>query len=156
VASFAQGAKMLRVTPVHLKEREELEPLLVDNSDVIERGLKVITHQLMTDSGPLDILAVDFNGALVVIELKNCPVDEHLDQGLRYYDWCRQNISGISMAYSDKFQIDPNLPLRLMLIAPSFTDLVRRIAKYIDCKLHLVEYQAFEVGRRRGHDLHRN
>lgn len=31
-----------------------------------------------------------------------------------------------------------------MLIAPSFTETVRRIAKYVDVSLHLIEYHAFE------------
>src|SRR5208283_6072198 len=131
---------MFKVKCVSLTEREELEPSLIADPDLIEPGLKVITHQLMTDSGPLDILAVDFDSALVVIELKTTPDDGHLDQGLRYYDWCRQNVSWISLVYSDKFEIGPGLPVRLMLVAPSFTDLVKRIAKYIDCELDLVEY----------------
>jgi RecB family endonuclease NucS len=57
--------KMLKTKPVFLREREELEPSLIANPDAIEPGLKVITHQLMTDSDPLDILAVDDNSALV-------------------------------------------------------------------------------------------
>ena len=91
---------MIKVKPIDLKERDELEPLLVANPDVIEQGLQIISHQLMTDSGPLDILAVDSEGTLIIIELKNEATESHLDQALRYYDWCRQNISWISKAYS--------------------------------------------------------
>jgi len=43
------------------------------------------TRQQLTDSGPLDILAVDEEGTLVVIELKNEAYDGHPDQGLRYH-----------------------------------------------------------------------
>jgi len=89
---------MIKVKPIDLKERDELEPLLVANPDVIEQGLQIVCHQLMTDSGPLDILAVDDEGTLVIIELKNEAAEGHLDQALRYYDWCRQNISWISKA----------------------------------------------------------
>jgi endonuclease len=135
---------MIKVKPINLGEREELESLLVANPDVIEQGLKVISHQLKTDSGPLDILAVDSMGTLVVIELKNEVCESHLDQGLRSYDWCRQNISLISQVYSEKNRIAPNSPPRLMLIAPSFPETVRRISKYIDVELNLVEYHAFE------------
>jgi len=135
---------MIKVKPINLGERKELESLLVANPDVIEQGLKVISHQLKTDSGPLDILAVDSKGTLVVIELKNEASEGHLDQGLRSYDWCRQNISLISQVYSGKNRIAPNSPPRLMLIAPSFPETVRRISKYIDVELNLVEYHAFE------------
>jgi len=134
---------MIKVKPTDLRERDELEPLLVANPDIIEQGLRILSRQLMTDSGPLDILAVDSEGALVIIELKNEASEGHLDQALRYYDWCRQNVSWISNAYNSNNQIDPNSPPRLMLIAPSFTDTVKRISKYINIELHLVQYHAF-------------
>lgn len=114
------------------------------NPDVIEQGLQILAHQHPTDSGLLDILAVDSEGTLVVIELKNEASDGHLDQGLRYYDWCRQNISWICTAYSSKAQVNPEATPRLMLIAPSFTETVRRIAKYVEVELNLIEYHAFE------------
>jgi len=135
---------MIKVRPIDLKEREELEPLLVENPDIIEQGLQILSHQLMTDSGPLDILAVDSEGSLTVIELKNESSEEHLDQALRYYDWCRQNVLWISQAYSSKNDIDPNADLRLILIAPAFTETTKRIAKYIGVELQLIEYHAFE------------
>lgn len=135
---------MIKVKPIDLREREELEPLLISNPDTIEQGLQIVSHQLMTDSGPLDILAVDSEGTLVVMELKNEASEGHLDQALRYYDWCRQNVSWISKAYSGKTHIDPNASPRVMLIAPAFTETVRRIAKYVDVELHLIEYHAFE------------
>ncbi|MCJ7813699.1 endonuclease NucS [bacterium] len=134
---------MIKVKPIDVREREELEPLIVSNTDVIEQGLQIIAHQHPTDSGPLDILAVDSEGTLVIIELKNEASEAHLDQGLRYYDWCRQNISWISQIYTIK-NINPDASPRLMLIAPSFTDTVRRIAKYVDIELHLIEYHAFQ------------
>jgi Holliday junction resolvase-like predicted endonuclease len=106
--------------------------------------LRIITHQYPTDSGPLDILAVDSDGTLVVIELKNEAADSHLDQGLRYYDWCRQNISWIANAYNAKTKINADATPRLMLVAPAFTETVKRIAKYVDAELDLIEYHAFE------------
>lgn len=139
---------MIKVKAVSVREKEELEPLLVANPEIIEDGLKILTHQHPTDSGPLDILAVDSDGTLVVIELKNEAADEHLDQGLRYYDWCRQNISWIANAYSSKAKINAEATPRLMLVAPAFTETVKRIAKYVDAELDLIEYHAFENEKR--------
>ncbi len=135
---------MLNVRVVSLKEKEELEPLLVKHPEYIEEGLTVLDHQHPTDSGPLDMLARDSEGTLVVIELKNEMTDSHLDQGLRYYDWCRQNISWIASAYAGKAKVNPEARPRLMLIAPAFTETVRRIAKYVEVELDLVEYHAFQ------------
>jgi hypothetical protein len=134
----------MKVHMVSVRETEELEPMLIAHPDVIEAGLKVISHQQPTDSGPLDILAVDEEGTIVVIELKNEAHEGHLDQGLRYYDWCRQNISWIATAFSKDFTINPESTPRLMLVAPSFTDTVKRIAKYVAAELDLVEYRAFQ------------
>lgn len=134
----------LKVKPISLRERDELEPMLISNLDAVEEGLALISHQHPTDSGPLDILAVDSEETLVVIELKSEASEGHLDQGLRYYDWCRQNISWIADAYRGSVSINPETPPRLILIAPSYTDTVKRIAKYVEVELQLTEYHAFE------------
>lgn len=133
----------MRLKKINLREREELEPMIISDPDLIEEGLKILTHQLMTDSGPLDILAIDSDNCLVIIELKIEAVDGHIDQGLRYYDWCSQNISWIAQAYKS-FKINPEINPRLILIAPAYTDTVKRIAKYIDIDLRLFEYIALE------------
>lgn len=41
---------MIKAKSINLRERDELEPLLVANPDVIEQGLQIVSHQLMTDS----------------------------------------------------------------------------------------------------------
>jgi hypothetical protein len=133
----------MKLKKISLTEREELEPLIIKDPEVIEEGLKIMTHQLMTNSGPLDILAIDSDGCLVIMELKVQAVDEHIDQGLRYFDWCFQNISWIAQAYK-QFSINTDLPPRLILVSPSFTENVKRIAKYINVDLQLIEYVALE------------
>jgi RecB family endonuclease NucS len=129
----------MKLKKINIREREELEPMIINDPELIEEGIRVITHQLMTDSGPLDILAVDSDNCLVIIELKIEAVDGHIDQGLRYYDWCTQNISWIAQAYKS-FDINPENSPRLILIAPAYTETVKRIAKYIDADLQLYEY----------------
>jgi len=135
---------VFKIKQTSVRERDELEPIILANPDVIEEGFQIIAHQHSTDSGPLDILGVDSEETLVVIELKNEAAQGHLDQGLRYYDWCRQNIAWISQAYREKFNIDHENPPRLILVAPSFTDTVKRIAKYVNIELQLFQYHAFE------------
>jgi hypothetical protein len=135
----------LKIKSISIGPESKLESMLVENPDMIEDGLRVITRQQRTDTGPLDILGVDADNTLVVIELKNEAAEGHLDQGLRYYDWCRQNIAWITQAFKDHGINDKVLP-RLVLIAPSFTEIVRKIAKYVavGVDLKLYEYQAVE------------
>lgn len=134
-----------KIKSISIGPEAKLEALLVANPDMIEEGLRVITHQQQTDTGPLDVLAVDADNTLIVVELKNEAAEGHLDQGLRYYDWCRQNAAWIKQAFKDYDINDKALP-RLVLIAPSFTDTVRQIAKYVavGVDLKLYEYQAVE------------
>lgn len=68
----------LKIKSISIGERDKLEPLLVANPDVIEDGLRVISHQQQTDTRPLDILGVDAEGTLVVIELKNEDAERYL------------------------------------------------------------------------------
>ena len=62
---------MLNVKTVSLAKESDLERILVDHPYCIEERLAVLAHQHPTDSGPLDILAVDSEETYVVIELKN-------------------------------------------------------------------------------------
>ncbi len=133
----------LKIKPISISERE-VESIIVANPEAVEQGFQIIAHQHPTDSGPLDILGVDAEATLVVIELKNEASDGHLDQGLRYYDWCRQNLAWITQVYNSKIRVNSEAPPRLILIAPSFTETVKRIAKYVDVELQLFEYHAFE------------
>jgi RecB family endonuclease NucS len=66
-----RGRKMpSKIEEVEVSEKE-LENLLVENPEAIERGMKILGRQIQTDTGPLDILAVDEDGVLTLIELKN-------------------------------------------------------------------------------------
>lgn len=134
-----------KITPIELSE-QELESLIVSDPSQIEEGLKVVSRQHPTDSGPLDILAIDLNGSAVVLELKIGAEEDHLDQGLRYYDWVRKNIAWLARTYS-AFGLNPDRPIRLALIAPSFTDNVRCTAKYVDIELQLFQCQAVRDSR---------
>jgi hypothetical protein len=136
---------MPKIKEVTLKEREELEPLLVNNPDYIEQGLKILAQQFPTDSGPLDILAVDSEGSLCVIELKDNVEDEQLDQGIRYYDWVKSNIAWLSKTFKI---VEPEQEPRLILVAPGFSDTLKRVARYTTLNtnevLSLKEYHGIQ------------
>lgn len=135
----------LGIKSITIGKESDLELMLIANPEVIEDGLRVISHQQQTNTGPLDILGVDAEHTLVVIELKNEAAETHLDQGLRYYDWCRQNLAWIAQAFKSYEVNLKGLP-RLFLIAPSFTDTIRQIAKHVavGVDLKLFEYHAVE------------
>ena len=69
-------------------ERSDLQRLLRDKSEVLEKGLLVISEEFgnWEDSKRrIDLLALDSDGRLVVIELKRGETGEHMDlQAIRY------------------------------------------------------------------------
>jgi hypothetical protein len=130
-----------KIEEVEVSEKE-LEDLLVDNPDAIERGMKILGRQIQTDTGYLDILAVDEDGVLTVIELKNEVDDGQLAQGLRYYDWVRTNIQWLAKNFKE---VDADEIPRLILIAPSFSENLQRIAKYVNINLDLIEYHVVQL-----------
>jgi hypothetical protein len=75
------------VRPRLLHERN-LEDFMLEQLDVIEPGLRLVSRQLSTPAGRLDLLCKDANGHYVVVELKRGQTaDQVLGQVLRYMGW---------------------------------------------------------------------
>jgi len=123
-------------------DEKELEDRVRQAPYLIEDGLRFVDHQRKTERGPLDVLLVDRDNTLVVAELKTQEDDGMLMQGLDYYDYISSNIEGVSRVYKE-FKINPKQNPRLMLIAPSFTQLLINRCKWIseDIQISLYTYQ---------------
>jgi RecB family endonuclease NucS len=66
-------------------EALDLEEWIISNPGIIGHGLTIIGQQVQTRSGPLDILAIDRQGNLVIVELKRDMLPrEALAQGIDY------------------------------------------------------------------------
>lgn len=135
---------MGKLKPMEISE-QVLEDYIVNNPNDVEEDFRVVDRQWPTDSGPLDILGVDGEGILVIVELKAKEDDGQLLQGLRYYDYVASNIVSIVKHLENRHISVLEDEPRLMLIAPSFSRTLIRVAKYIDVDLDLKEYQAFEL-----------
>ncbi len=128
---------------IDVSERQ-LEDLIRQEANSIEEGVRYIDHQRNTERGPLDVLMVDSGNALIVAELKIDEDDTMLVQGIDYYDCISKNIEGTSRAYKD-FNMDPNQPVRLFLIAPSFSVSLLNRCKWIDIPISLFTYKCIIV-----------
>lgn len=133
---------MKRYKPVEVSE-SQLEELVRQAPDLIEGGLRFLDHQVKTDRGPLDVLLLDSGGALVVAELKVVVDDEMLMQALDYYDYVVRNRDGFARAYAGK-GIDPDQDIRLVLIAPDFSNLLLNRLKWLNVQPELFSYQVLE------------
>jgi hypothetical protein len=74
----------------HLAERN-LEDFVVQRLPEIEPGLRLVSRQLSTQAGRLDLLCMDGGGSYVVVELKRMQgTDQVVGQILRYMGWVRE------------------------------------------------------------------
>ena len=89
------------------KEALDLERWLLTDPSVIRPGLKIIGRQVTTRSGPLDLLAVDQTGNLIVIELKRDRLPrEALTQAIDYASdlatWSLDKLSEVCTKFTEQ------------------------------------------------------
>ncbi|HAB53673.1 MAG TPA: hypothetical protein DCE80_16110 [Ignavibacteriales bacterium] len=133
---------MKKYQQIELKE-SQLEDLVRIGADLIEDGMKYVDHQKITDKGRMDVLMVDSGKAIVVAELKINEDDNMLFQGLDYYDYVSTNIEAFARIYKE-FGIDPMTSIRLMLIAPSFSQALINRCKWIDANISLFMFKCIK------------
>ena len=86
------------------REALDLESWLESDPSIIRAGLKIIGRQVLTRSGPLDLLAIDRAGSVVVIELKrNRLPREALAQAIDYAadiaTWTLEKLGEVCASY---------------------------------------------------------
>ena len=83
----------------------DLESWIAADPSIVRPGMRLIGRQVMTSAGPLDLLAVDRSGDLVVIELKRDRLPrEALAQAIDYASdlaaWSIDKISEVCVKYT--------------------------------------------------------
>ncbi len=124
---------MKKYRQIELAE-SQLEDLIRTGAELIEDGLKYVDHQKITDKGRMDVLMVDSGKSIVAAELKINEDDNMLFQGLDYHDYASINIDAFARIYKAS-EIDPTNSIRLMLIAPSFSQSLINRCKWIDANI---------------------
>ena len=150
-----------------------LEDLLVRHPEMLERGLKLVGRQTPTETGWLDLLAVDRDGRLVVYELKRGTLArEAVTQVLDYASHLDamsiaaltehvadrsgndgiQRIDDFERWYAENFggdDLSRLLPPRMVLIGLGVDPSVERMARFISggpLDVSVVTFQGFMCG----------
>ena len=131
----------MRFEKIPLDNETELESLIIGNLDVVEEGLKLISHQVRTGSGIIDILCSDADNTLTVIELKAKESDRILLQALTYHDWVNENALAIKEMFSKARDVDAGQSPRLILVAPRFSEDLMKAVKYFEPQIDLFEWE---------------
>lgn len=154
----------------------ELEELLVRHPEMLERGLKLVGRQTPTETGWLDLLAVDRDGRLVVYELKRGTLAR--DAVTQVLDYASdldsmnltdltghiaarsgsdgiQGIEDFEQWYAENFggiDLSRLLPPRMVLIGLGVDSALERMARFISggpVDVSVVTFQGFTHGEDR-------
>ncbi|MCM8783281.1 MAG: hypothetical protein NC818_00675 [Candidatus Omnitrophica bacterium] len=121
--------------------KERISQLLIEGIANLERGLRVLDRNLILTKRPLDILAVDLLGELVIIELEVGDDETVILRALEHFDWILNNINSIVQKYN-KDKIDITLAPRIIIVGGNFgEDFIRKLSYVNTTKIELYEYE---------------
>jgi len=117
----------------------------------LERDLTIIcSHVPINDKAILDVLCHDNNGQLVILQLNVNEDDIMLLHGIQSLDYVDKFKSFLKATYN-KNKIDDNQKPRLILIAPSFSDALRRAVEGMKgIRVDLYEWEYLKLGDHKG------
>ena len=133
------------------KETEHLESWIKTKPEILGNDILIIGEQVYTKSGPLDFLAVDNNGNIVVVELKRdklarVVLAQAIDYASDLSTWDIDKLSEICMSYTgnsledhisanfEDIQIDDltiNQTQRLLLVGFSIEEPLNRMIEWL-------------------------
>lgn len=141
----------MSIEKISIESHHELEQMIVSEINLVEKGLTVICSNVpVNDKTTLDVLCHDSNGQLVIIQLSVQEDDMMLLQGLQSLDYVDKFKSFLKATYN-KHKIDDKEKPRLILIAPSFSDAVKRAVESMKgIRVDLYEWEYLKLGDHKG------
>ena len=169
-----EGEKVQPLSLGGIDFENKLESVIENDPSTIDPNLLVIGRQVRTDSGPIDLLAIDPAGKLVVIELKREKtsrevVAQALDYGSSVRDKAEEDIKEIFTQYQlsrgvsqpeeiyaaleKKFGESPDeltISPRLLIVAAEVDSATDRIVRYLreefGANIDVVSFGVFQDG----------
>lgn len=146
---FVSGSTLQPQQPVVLDSERRLEDWIANDTSLLGEDLLLLGRQIRTTGGPLDLLAIDGDGNLVIAELKRGRTPrEVLAQLLDYASWVREQTvpdadalcrklhsRSLSDAFRSQFGYDlPEAACkshRMLVVAAELDDSSERIIRYL-------------------------
>jgi len=139
------------IEQISVKDKQELEKIVMEEINAIENGLTVIYNNIKIDPKTnLDILCHDTEGRLVVMQLNAEEDDNMFFEGLRCLNYVDTVKPMLRAAYG-KAKIDENTSPRLILLAPSFSHNLRNVVENTSAiEVDLYEWDYLQIGDKKG------
>ena len=167
--------KQKPLVSAELKDEKELELLILENIEILNKGWLVVSNQVKTDAGKyIDILCMDHDGDLVVVELKKdmtprevtaqvidyaasvskMTVEEIAQLYLRH----SKEAKTLNAAYKEKFESDldeehVNEKVKMVIVAAQMDNGTERIIRFLrdtyDVDINILFFQVFQCDGQR-------
>jgi hypothetical protein len=127
--------------------RDRLAAMLPrDWSVALEEGLRTIDARVPCHPcGEIDVLALDHASRLTIIDIETTVNDGVLLRGLGHFDWILRNAANVQRMWPAQ-SVDASLPPRLILLAPQFSPLLRRVMRHVTRpQIQWVRYHTVET-----------
>ncbi|MGV0997730.1 MAG: DUF5655 domain-containing protein [Fluviibacter sp.] len=146
------SSKLKKLNLIPLDKEKTLQQLLETNLNVVLDMAFLASEYTTTFGGRIDTLAVDTNGAPVIIEYKRNKNDNVINQALSYLKWLKSQKPGffekliqdnLGVEASKSINLDWHNP-RVICIAESFSKFDIDTAEVVPLRIELMRYRYYE------------
>lgn len=128
-----------------LTDPAQLQALIVEHADDLERGLTILDSRLLLGQATIDVMALDADGALVLIAVGLVADEEMFMKAVDAYSWCLEYPEAIRRLYP-AVRFSAEQPPRVMFVVERMPDAFHRKVKQlgfheVDC----VEFRHLDV-----------
>jgi hypothetical protein len=148
---MAKGSKQVTlVKPAPLPSRSEVVELVADYTDLLEQGASFVDKGVAVSSGiPIDVLAVDRDGALLIVDVFDGKNSSWVAHALHHLRWVERNRALISQRYSEH-EIDPDKGARIAAVVAKITEPARDALTFVEnVSLSCYRVRCFTTGAER-------
>ncbi len=141
----------MAIERINMESREELQQVLTNDLSQVEKDLTMICNNVPVNRDTsLDLLCHDENGQLVILQVSVGEDDTMLLQAMQSWDYT-DKFKGFLKATYNKHKINDSEKPRLILVAPTFSDAVKRVVESMTgLRVDLYEWEYLKLGDRKG------
>ncbi len=146
--------KLKKLKTIPAEKEKNLQKLIEENLDEVLGMQFLATEYTTTFGGRIDTLAVDYNGAPVIIEYKRNKNDNVINQALSYLRWLQAQkkeffemliLKKVGQETVQKISIDWKNP-RVVCIAESYSKFDIDTVEIIPMRIELFKYRYYDEG----------
>jgi hypothetical protein len=140
-----ERAMTLAVKKLEVEDLGQLQSLVMEHLDGIEPGLTVLDARLLLGRASVDVVALDAQGALVLVTTGFTADEEMLLKAVESYSWCLEYPDAIQRLYPS-VELSSSRPPRLVFVVERVPDAFHRKIKQLGfCEVDCVEFRHLDV-----------